>query len=191
MEISRAWADNSNDVLDDYNKKGTTLSNYIWQLKDKNILYNLEWEIISKGADYNPATGICGVCNLEKFFIMFKPGGASLNQRSEFFTHCRHYRKFLLCPPPKERKRKGAPNRWKKNLQDLHIYTLHIFINYCITLKTFHSGSLISNLFSCFVIICPSTFVLLLRIVMQMTWNIKGTIYRSKCNLSRFLFLHK
>ena len=26
-------------------------------------------------------------CNLEKIFIMFKPGGASLNQRSEFSTH--------------------------------------------------------------------------------------------------------
>ena len=91
--------------------KGTTLSNYIWKLKDKNIQYNLEWEVLMRGADFNPATGICGVCNLEKIFIMFKPGGASLNQRSEFFTHCRHYRKYLLCPPPREKKRKSAPNR--------------------------------------------------------------------------------
>ena len=83
----------------DDNHQGTTLSKYIWQLKDQTLLYNLEWEMVTKGADYNPATGICGVCSLEKFFIMFKPRGASLNQRSEFFTHCRHYRKFLLCPP--------------------------------------------------------------------------------------------
>ena len=91
----------------DENKKGTTLSNYIWKLKDQDNQYNLEWEMVSKGADYNPANGICGVCNLENFFIVFKPKGASLNQRSEFFTHCRHYRKFLLCPPPKK-KRKSA-----------------------------------------------------------------------------------
>ena len=92
--------------------KGTTLSNYIWKLKDQNLQYNLEWQVVMRGADYNPATGICGVCNLEKFFIMFKVDGASLNQRSEFFTHCRHYRKFLLCPPPKEKKKRDkAPNR--------------------------------------------------------------------------------
>ena len=98
------------DQYQEMTAKGTTLSNYIWQIKDQDIQYNLEWEVVSKGADFNPATGICGVCNLEKFFIMFKPGGASLNQRSEFFTHCRHYRKFLLCPPPREKgKRKSAP----------------------------------------------------------------------------------
>ena len=85
--------------------KGTTLSNYIWKLKDQNVQFNLDWEVVMRGADFNPATGVCGVCNLENFFIMFKPGGATLNQRSEFFTHCRHYTKFLLCPPPKKRKR--------------------------------------------------------------------------------------
>ena len=49
----------------DDNNKGTTLRNYIWQIKDQNIQYNLEWEVVTKGADFNPATGICGVCNLE------------------------------------------------------------------------------------------------------------------------------
>ena len=108
-------------------KKGTTLSNYVWHLKDHNINYNLEWFVVTMGTDYNPATGICRVCLLEKFFIMFKPEGASLNQRSEFFTHCRHYAKFLLVPPPpKKRKRRNAPNRWKWKFTE--IYSLHIFI---------------------------------------------------------------
>ena len=48
-------------------KKGTTLSNYVWQLKDQNIQYNLGWEVVTNGADFNPATGICGVCTLENF----------------------------------------------------------------------------------------------------------------------------
>ena len=93
-------------------KKGTTLSNYVWQLKDHNVNYNIKWSVVARGSDFNPATGICRVCLLEKFFIMFKPEGASLNQRSEFFTHCRHYSKFLLCPPPpRKKKRRAPPNR--------------------------------------------------------------------------------
>ena len=95
--------------------KGTTLSNYIWKLKDQDIQYSLDWDVVTKSADYNPATGICRVCLEEKFFIMFCPEGATLNQRSEFFTHCRHFHKFLLAPPPPKqstqtRKRK-APSR--------------------------------------------------------------------------------
>ena len=95
--------------------KGTTLSNYIWKLKDQDIQYSLDWDVVTKSADYNPATGICRVCLEQKFFIMFCPEGATLNQRSEFFTHCRHFHKFLLAPPPPKqstqtRKRK-APAR--------------------------------------------------------------------------------
>ena len=68
---------------------------------------------VTRSADFNPATGTCRVCLEEKFFIMFCPEGATLNQRSEFFTHCRHFHKFLLAPPaPKEstqtRKRKAS-----------------------------------------------------------------------------------
>ena len=37
----------------DDEKKGTILSNYIYKLKDQN---NLEWEVVMRGADFNPAT---------------------------------------------------------------------------------------------------------------------------------------
>ena len=135
-------------------KKGTTLSNYVWHLKDHNVNYNLKWSVVARGSDYNPATGICRVCLLEKFFIMFKPEGASLNQRSEFFTHCRHYRKFLLCPPPpRKRKRRTPPNRWKWNLHHLHFYTyLFIYVYfYCLlTRNSFLSGNIVMDMFYVF-----------------------------------------
>ena len=73
---------------------------------------------------------------------------------------------FYFVPHQKKEKGKGLPIHKKKNTRFAHLHFTH---TYYITLKMFHSGSLISNLFSCFVIICPSTFVLLLRIVMQMT----------------------
>ena len=122
---------------------------------------------------------------------MFKPGGASLNQRSEFFTHCRHYRKFLLCPPPKEkRKKKSAPPRWKQNLQHIYTFYTYLFLFIGITQKRFIlvvSLYLISmfctHMFFYFCIIAEDCHV-------KVTWNIKCTIYRSKCNLSGILFYY-
>ena len=123
---------------------------------------------------------------------MFKPGGASLNQRSEFFTHCRHYRKFLLCPPPKEkRKKKSAPPRWKQNLQHIYTFYTYLFLFIGITQKRFIlvvSLYLISmfctHMFFYFCIIAEDCHV-------KVTWNIKCTIYRSKYNLSGILFYCK
>ena len=97
--------------------------------------------VVTQSADFNPATGICRVCLEEKFFIMFCPEGATLNQRSEFFTHCRHFHKFLLSPPPpkettQNRKRK-APRRWKFTTNLQHIYTYLFPFNIRIVSKTF------------------------------------------------------
>ena len=98
----------------DEEHQGTTLSNHVWKLKDQSVQYKIDWAVVTKSADFNPATGICRVCLEEKFFIMFCPEGATLNQRSEFFTHCRHFHKFLLAPPPPKKttqKKRKAPNR--------------------------------------------------------------------------------
>ena len=74
----------------------TTLSTHIWKLKDQNIQYNIGWKIIARGTAYNPSTQMCRLCLKEKYLIMFKPEGASLNSRSEFFANCRHKRKLLI-----------------------------------------------------------------------------------------------
>ena len=36
-------------------RNATTLSNYIWTLKDKNINYSLKWKIIDRGRAYQPS----------------------------------------------------------------------------------------------------------------------------------------
>ena len=38
---------------------------------------------------------ICIIC-IEKYLIMFRPAGATLNQNDEFFTSCRHKQTHLL-----------------------------------------------------------------------------------------------
>ena len=78
-------------------RNATTLSNYIWTLKDKNINYSLKWKIIDRGRAYQPSGKNCGLCDLEKFYIISRPELASLNQRNELATSCRHRKKHLLC----------------------------------------------------------------------------------------------
>ena len=81
----------------DNHKSGTRLSRHIGELKEQNVPYRLNWKIIRETKTaYNPATNYCKLCTMEKYFIMFNPDDASLNQRSEFFSHCRHKEQHLL-----------------------------------------------------------------------------------------------
>ena len=75
----------------------TTLSSHIWDLKDKNEDYNVNWSVIGRASDFNPITRKCRLCIKEKFHIIFQPEGAKLNERSELFSTCRHRKRQLLA----------------------------------------------------------------------------------------------
>ena len=74
----------------------TTLSKYIWDLKNQNTPHNVSWQILSKARGFNPVTKTCQLCLREKFFIMCHPLSATLNSRKELFNTCRHRLKPLL-----------------------------------------------------------------------------------------------
>ena len=77
-------------------RKGTCLSQYVWKLKNANIPYSISWKVIARGRGFNPTIRSCQVCLNEKYYIMFRPEGATLNARDEFFATCRHRLKGLL-----------------------------------------------------------------------------------------------
>ena len=77
-------------------RKETTLSEHIWGLKDKKIEHQVTWKIIDRAKPFSPVTGICAICTLEKFYILFKPELASINKRDEINTGCRHKSPMLL-----------------------------------------------------------------------------------------------
>ena len=68
----------------------TTLSTHIWNLKDRNKNYETSWSIVDRANDFDPATRKCRLCLKEKYYIIFQPEGATLNQRSELYSTCRH-----------------------------------------------------------------------------------------------------
>ena len=77
-------------------KKETTLSKHIWDLKQDEIDYDISWKLMARAQPYSPVTGVCQLCILEKWYITFKPELATLNNRNEIFTHCRHMLSVLL-----------------------------------------------------------------------------------------------
>ena len=83
----------------------TSLSKFIWKLKQKNIQYTLSWKLIDRAKPFSPITGSCALCLREKFYIMFSPASADLNSRSEIYCNCRHKQTVLLI----KRERKKAP----------------------------------------------------------------------------------
>ena len=101
------WANHKASFKTDtkHNRTTTCLAKHIWMLKDKNIGYTIKFKQLAQAPAFNPKTNQCRLCLTEKYFIIFKPEGATMNSRSEFFSACRHKQKHLLCPPQGNRKK--------------------------------------------------------------------------------------
>ena len=80
----------------DQNRNGTGLSNHIWKLKNNNTPFKITWKILEKRPPFNPISKVCKLCLREKFLIMFRPEGATLNNRNKNFATCRHRLKPLI-----------------------------------------------------------------------------------------------
>ena len=74
----------------------TMLSNHIWDLKNKNIDFQVTWKILDRAKPFSPVTQICNLCTKEKYFIIFEPGEASLNKKEELYNYCLHKSSQLL-----------------------------------------------------------------------------------------------
>ena len=74
----------------------TSLSKFIWKLKKKNLDYQINWQILDRAPIFNTSTRICGLCTLEKFYIMYRPDLATLNLREEVYKPCPHKHWLLL-----------------------------------------------------------------------------------------------
>ena len=83
--------------------KGTTLSAYIWKLKNQNKNFEISWKILQHAKPFTPVNGQCALCTAEKKVIIFKPDLATLNTRNELGAHCKHKESRLLYKKPKEK----------------------------------------------------------------------------------------
>ena len=77
--------------------KQTTLSTYVWSLRDAGVQFDMNWSFVEKAPAFNPISYVCRLCTREKYHILFNRQGATLNQRSEFFSKCWHREPQLLA----------------------------------------------------------------------------------------------
>ena len=91
------WSNHNKSFKSRIYENETELSKYLWQLKDKEINYNIKWKIIRKASPYNPQSERCDLCLTEKTMIAdYRSKDKLLNTRKELMNKCRHREKWLL-----------------------------------------------------------------------------------------------
>ena len=81
----------------------TVLSKHIWDLKDGNIDYEINWRIIKRVSTYKGKPSRCNLCLAEKLCFLTTQNASLLNKRSEQVTQCRHENKFFVATNKKKR----------------------------------------------------------------------------------------
>ena len=74
----------------------TTLSQYIWQLKEEGEPFEVKWSLIAKSRPYRCGTRRCDLCLSEKYEVITNKSNKTLNKRTEIANSCRHRAKFKL-----------------------------------------------------------------------------------------------
>ena len=95
-EFKLRYAQHNASLRHSSKRSETTLSKHCWALKDKGEKFNVTWNILQKSKAYEPGSKRCPLCLGEKYYILYNRNGASLNDRSEVSSSCRHKSKFLL-----------------------------------------------------------------------------------------------
>ena len=90
------FANHKQSFKHEKHSKATTLSSYIWKLKNSHTKYDISWEILSKAAPYSCGSRRCDLCLTEKMLIATADPGQLLNSRAELISKCRHRNKYLL-----------------------------------------------------------------------------------------------
>ena len=84
------WRNQNSNFKTRNNSNTTALSRYIWGLQDKQIKYEIKWNIIVRAKPINLISRTCRLCLREKIFTLFHPEMSTINSRSEIANNCRH-----------------------------------------------------------------------------------------------------
>ena len=77
-------------------EKNTEFSKYVWELKEKNINYFINWDIAMTAQKHVCGSRKCNLRICETLLIARSDANVLLNKRDELVSKCRHSNKFTL-----------------------------------------------------------------------------------------------
>ena len=93
------WRNHNTTINNRDSQQKTTLSTYIWDLKDQGLQPTTTFTLMRNAAKYTIERDSCNLCIQEKLTILEESkrlGRTLLNSRNEVFSSCMHKRKHLL-----------------------------------------------------------------------------------------------
>ena len=95
--FKQRWSSHKTSFNQERYKDQTTLSAYIWQLKEMRADYDIKWSVVRRVNSHQPGDKICRLCLAEKVEILkHSLDSRCLNKRNELFSKCRHKRMNVL-----------------------------------------------------------------------------------------------
>jgi hypothetical protein len=76
-------------------RNNTQISKYVWNLKEKQQDFTINWSILKRAASYSSGGKRCNLCLQEKLCILKADKSNLLNRRRELFSKCVHQKRFL------------------------------------------------------------------------------------------------
>ena len=95
-EFKTRYGNHKNSFIHRKVRQPTTISGYVWDLKDRGSDYNISWSILKKSFPYRCGSRRCTLCLEEKLLILQADPELVLNKRSELLRKCPHSRKHKL-----------------------------------------------------------------------------------------------
>ena len=89
-EFKKRFRNHTHSFSNRAKETDTTLSRYIWQLKDRETGYNIKWSLYRQSFPYKCGSRKCDLCLSEKLAILKSDPDLSLNKRFEIMNKCRH-----------------------------------------------------------------------------------------------------
>ena len=94
------WSNHKTAFKHVRHRNDTALAQHVWELKESNpnfdINKDITWKFIGRANPFSPISGVCNLCTLEKWYILFKPNIATLNKKEEIGNYCLHKKQRLL-----------------------------------------------------------------------------------------------
>ena len=95
-EFKKRWRNHKTSILRRRERHPTTLSRYVWEVKDNGFDPNINWSRLKRAIPYQCGGQKCSLCLEEKLTILQAPPHSLINKRSELLNRCHHKRKHRL-----------------------------------------------------------------------------------------------